>query len=145
MTTTWAIGDVQGCYDDLQRLLERIGFADSDSLWFAGDLVNRGGQSLLTLEFIRSLGERAQCVLGNHDLHLLAAAHGTRPAHKSDTFGDVLASPQREELLEWLRHLPLIVQRDQHVMVHAGIYPGWSIEQAHAHAEELHSVLQGSD
>ncbi|MEM7292313.1 MAG: metallophosphoesterase, partial [Pseudomonadota bacterium] len=119
---TWVIGDVQGCYDDLQRLLDKVQFSDSDRLWFAGDLVNRGTQSLATLEFVKYLADRAVCVLGNHDLHLLAAANGARPAGKSDTFGDVLNSPHREELLEWLRLQPLIVSKDQHTMVHAGIY-----------------------
>ena len=93
---------------DLQRLLDTIGYCDTDVLWFAGDLVNRGAQSLRTLEFVAGLGDRARCVLGNHDLHLLAAACGSRPAHKSDTFYDVLEAPNRDELLDWLRHQPLI-------------------------------------
>ena len=142
---TFAIGDVQGCYDDLMRLLEAIGYSDSDCLWFAGDLVNRGSQSLATLEFVIGLGDRARCVLGNHDLHLLAAAFGVRPAHRSDTFDDVLASPKRDEFLTWLRQLPLIVRDGERLMVHAGIYPGWTVERAEMLAEEIHQILRGDD
>ena len=143
--TTYAIGDVQGCYDELQRLLEHIGFSDDDVLWFAGDLVNRGPKSLQTVEFVRALGPRAICVLGNHDLHLLAAAHNARPPGKSDTFKDILQSANRDELLDWLRRCPLM-HRDAHrVLVHAGIYPGWNIDVAEARAREVESVLREDD
>ncbi|MEM7210231.1 MAG: symmetrical bis(5'-nucleosyl)-tetraphosphatase [Pseudomonadota bacterium] len=143
--STYAIGDVQGCYDDLQRLLEKIQFSDDDTLWFAGDLINRGPQSLQSLEFVYALGERAVCVLGNHDLHLLAAALGARAPHKSDTFDDILNAPNRDELLDWLRMQPLIHVEHSAVMVHAGIYPGWTLTQAQALAEEFHTVLRDHD
>ncbi len=144
--STYAIGDVQGCYDDLMQLLEKLDYSVADdTLWFVGDLVNRGSQSLRTLEFIHSLGDRAVCVLGNHDLHLLAAASGARSPHKFDTFNDVLESGRRDELLHWLRQLPLIHHNAalDCVMVHAGIYPGWSLQQAKDRAGEVHSVLRG--
>jgi len=142
--STYAIGDVQGCYDDLQRLLDKIRFADSDTLWFAGDLINRGSQSLLTLEFVHALGKRAVCVLGNHDLHLLAVTFTARAPHISDTdtFHDILRAPHREELLHWLRWQPLIHAENDVVMVHAGIYPEWSLAQALSLAEESHAVLR---
>ena len=146
MNSTYAIGDLQGCYDDLMRLLDKLDYSsERDKLWFAGDLVNRGGQSLKTLQFIHSLGTRALCVLGNHDLHLLAVAQGVRALNQSDTFVDVLASSQREELLDWLRRQPLI-HHDPELncaMVHAGIYPGWSLPDACGYAEEVHRYLRG--
>ena len=129
----YAIGDVQGCYAELRALLDRIAFRpDADRLWFAGDLVNRGPQSLEVLRFVRSLGEGAVTVLGNHDLHLLAAAEGVRRPNPGDTFGDVLAAPDRPELLEWLRSQPLM-HRDPGrnvAMVHAGLAPQWDIATA---------------
>jgi bis(5'-nucleosyl)-tetraphosphatase (symmetrical) len=146
--STYAIGDVQGCYDDLMRLLEKLDYsAASDTLWFAGDLVNRGSQSLQTLKFVYSLGNRAVCVLGNHDLHLLAAAVGARAPHNSDTFHDVLESSRCDELLQWLRQQPLIHHDTalDYVMVHAGIYPGWSLQAAKDRAGEVHRVLRGDN
>ena len=145
---TYAIGDVQGCYDDLMRLLDKISYSrERDILWFAGDLVNRGPKSLQTLQFIRDLGDRAISVLGNHDLHLLAAAYGVRAPHKNDTFGDILSSPVRDELLEWLRHQPLIHHDEQlnFAMVHAGIYPAWSISDAKTYAVEVQHVLRSEN
>src|SRR6478735_6658562 len=101
---TYAIGDVQGCFDELQALLGKAGFdAGKDRLWFVGDLVNRGPKSLEVLRFVKSLGDRAVTVLGNHDLHLVTQHEGFERARKDDTFGDVLAAPDRGELVDWLR------------------------------------------
>jgi bis(5'-nucleosyl)-tetraphosphatase (symmetrical) len=142
----FAIGDVQGCYDDLMRLLERVAFdPDEDRLWFAGDLVNRGPASLAVLRFVKDLGERAVSVLGNHDLHLLAVAAGTASLRKSDTLDEVLAAPDRDALLHWLRHRPLLHHDAAlgYTLVHAGLPPQWDFEQAQACARELETALQG--
>src|SRR5574337_352283 len=105
----FAVGDIQGCYDELQQLLTRIKFNPAeDRLWFTGDLVNRGPKSLDALRFVRNLGERAVCVLGNHDLHLLAVAAGVGPPRSADTLDTVLSAPDRDELLDWLRHRPIL-------------------------------------
>jgi len=109
----YAIGDVQGCYDELQQLLEQIHFdPQQDRLWFAGDLVNRGPKSLETLRFIRQLGDRAICVLGNHDLHLIAAAHGHPIDSDDHTLDAILCAPDRDELIDWLRRQPLLHHDD---------------------------------
>jgi bis(5'-nucleosyl)-tetraphosphatase (symmetrical) len=127
---TYAIGDVQGCYDELQRLLKKIRFDPAaDRLWFTGDLVNRGPQSLSVLRFVRGLGARAIVVLGNHDLHLVAARLGGRHRPR-DTFDDVLAAPDCDALLAWLRGRPLIHAEGDHVLVHAGLPPQWSVAEA---------------
>jgi bis(5'-nucleosyl)-tetraphosphatase (symmetrical) len=130
--STYVIGDVQGCFDELQRLLEKIRFDPAgDTLWFTGDLVNRGPKSLEVLRFVRGLGERAVTVLGNHDLHLVAARLGGRQRAR-DTFEDVLQAGDCDELLAWLRGLPLLhVERD-HALVHAGLPPQWSLGDAQA-------------
>lgn len=143
---TFAVGDIQGCYDDLQRLLERIGFDPTeDVLWFTGDLVNRGPRSLETLRFVKGLGERAVCVLGNHDLHLLAVAASTAKLRKNDTLDAVLAARDGEELLSWLRHRPLIHHDEGlgYTLIHAGLPPQWDLAQAEACARELEAVLRG--
>ena len=129
--STYAIGDVQGCHQPLLRLLESLRFDPaSDRLWFAGDLVNRGPESLQVLRFVRGLGERAVTVLGNHDLHLLAVSEGVRKALRKDSLGAILEAPDRDDLLGWLRRQPLAYRDDAfaHVMVHAGIPPQWSVE-----------------
>jgi len=140
----YAIGDIQGCYDDLQRLLDKINFrVDKDKLWFAGDLVNRGPDSLKTLRFIKSLGDRAITVLGNHDLTLLAIAEGfTKP--KQHTLDKILKAPDRDELLFWLRHQKLLhhCEKRGYTMVHAGIYHQWDLQQAKQRAQEVESILQ---
>lgn len=144
---TYAIGDIQGCHDDLMRLLERIGFDLSrDQLWFAGDLVNRGPASLSVLRFVKDLGGRAVSVLGNHDLHLLAVAAGTAKLRKSDTLDEILAAPDRDELLHWLRHRPLVHHDASlgYTLVHAGLPPQWDLRQAEACARELETALQGA-
>jgi bis(5'-nucleosyl)-tetraphosphatase (symmetrical) len=142
--TTYAIGDLQGCHQRLMALLERIQAASSDAqLIFVGDLINRGPQSLATLRQVRALGERAKVVLGNHDLHLLAVAHGIRRPHRSDTLDDILNAPDRDELLDWLRQQPLAYFDDGHLMVHAGVLPQWTAEQTLSYAQEVESILRG--
>ncbi len=141
--STYAVGDIQGCFGPFRALLEACGFDPrQDRLWLVGDLVNRGPQSLDVLRFVRGLGERATTVLGNHDLHLLAVAEGLSPPHPSDTFGDVLAAPDREELLHWLRHRPLLHREAEYAMVHAGLLPQWSVAEAAALAEEVEAALR---
>ncbi|MBS0309591.1 MAG: symmetrical bis(5'-nucleosyl)-tetraphosphatase [Proteobacteria bacterium] len=144
--TTYAIGDVQGCHASLMALLERIHAETPDPrLIFVGDLVNRGPQSLETLRTIRSLGDKAIALLGNHDLHLLAVANGIRRAHESDTLDDILQSPDRDEWLDWLRQRPLAHVEDGYLMVHAGVLPQWSTQQTLALAHEVEAVLRGPD
>lgn len=143
---TYAIGDVQGCYDALRRLLDIVQFeAQRDALWLVGDLVNRGPQSLQTLRFIQQLGDSAVCVLGNHDLHLLVAAAGHARIHPSDTFQDILGAPDRDELLHWLRQQKLMHIGNGYAMVHAGLLPQWSIAQAAGLAREVESALKHKD
>ncbi len=143
----YAIGDLQGCLDPLKRLLDRIAFDPThDRLWFCGDLVNRGPASLATLRFVHSLGDTATIVLGNHDLHLLATAWAdSRPRKKRDTLDEILAAPDRDELLEWLRRRPLLHHDPAlgFTMVHAGLPPQWSLDEARAAAAELEAVLAG--
>jgi len=143
----YAIGDVQGCYDQLRHLLDKIEFdQEKDKLWFAGDLVNRGPDSLKVLRFVKGLGKRAKCVLGNHDLHLLAMSESI-DKHKdpNHTLDQVLNAPDRDEILHWLRHLPLMHHSKKRniSMVHAGLPPQWDIPTAMSCAKELESVLQG--
>lgn len=144
----YAIGDVQGCFEQLQILLAKINFQpQQDTLWFVGDIVNRGPDSLRTLRFIRSLGNHAITVLGNHDLHLLAVANGRGIAHKKDTLQDILNTPDRDELLDWLSQRPLMHYNKQLdvCMVHAGIHPEWTIAQALDYAGEVEAVLQSNN
>lgn len=141
----FAIGDIQGCWIELQRLLNKINFdPEEDTLWFTGDLVNRGPGSLETVRFVKKLGDSAITVLGNHELHLLAIAHGKFKARKNDTFDALLKAHDRDELIEWLRHRPLM-HRDKelgYAMVHAGLPPQWSIKEASRRAKEIETVLQ---
>jgi bis(5'-nucleosyl)-tetraphosphatase (symmetrical) len=142
----FAIGDIQGCYDELRLLLNKINFnSDRDRLWFTGDLVNRGPKSLETLRFIHALAENAFVVLGNHDLHLLATAYDHERPGKKDTLDDILKAPDREQLLNWLRHQPLIhVDNDiGMVMLHAGLHPDWDIKTAISLSREVEKTLQG--
>ena len=144
---TYAIGDIQGCFDELVALLDRIDFDSSrDQLWFTGDLVNRGPRSLAVIEFVRELGDGAIVVLGNHDLHLLACGYveDVSPKRK-DTFHDVLDSPRRDELLTWIRRQRLIYRDPAlgYTMVHAGIPPQWTLAEAEKYAVEVESVLHG--
>ena len=143
---TYAIGDVQGCFEPLQRLLETLRFDPAaDRLWFAGDLVNRGPDSLAVLRFVHGLGERAVTVLGNHDLHLLAVADGVRKPTRKDSLNAILEAPDREPLLAWLRACPLVHREPgyPHLMVHAGIPPQWDVDQAVALAQEVERTLRG--
>lgn len=143
---TYVIGDVQGCHATLMRLVQRLRFdPESDRLWFVGDLVNRGPQSLQVLRWVRDLGETATVVLGNHDLHLLALADGLRQAHPQDTLQQVLDAPDRDELIHWLRHRPLLHRRPPYLMVHAGLLPCWTEELAAQAAQAVESALQGSE
>src|SRR5262252_3184451 len=131
---TYAIGDVQGCYAELRKLLKRIRFDRSrDRLWFVGDLVNRGPQSLEVLRYVRSLGKAAVVVLGNHDLHLLAAALGGKDRLRpEDTLKKILRARDREELLDWLRRRPLLHhdRRLGYTMIHAALPPQWNLRRA---------------
>ncbi len=137
------MGDVQGCLDSLQSLLRRL--PPSARLVFVGDMVNRGPQSLLSLRLVRSLRDRAEALLGNHDLHLLAVAAGIRPQHGDDTLGEILAAPDRDELLDWLRARPLALVRDGALFVHAGVLPQWNAAQVLALAAEVETGLRSGD
>src|SRR5688572_24693516 len=124
---TFAIGDVQGCFDELQQLLAQVNFRkQGDRLWFVGDLVNRGPKSLEVLRFVKQLGNRAIAVLGNHDLHLVTQHEGFERPRKDDTFGDVLSAPDASELVDWLRARPMMHAEGEYAMVHAGLLPRWS-------------------
>ena len=143
---TYVIGDIQGCFDALTCLLEQAAFdPERDYLWVAGDMVNRGPDSLATLRYLKQLGDHAVVVLGNHDLHLLAIACGAKRAGKKDTLEAVLAAPDRDELLTWLRFQPLLHVSKQHqaVLVHAGLPPTWTLSQAQLLAAEVEAVLRG--
>lgn len=141
--TTYAIGDVQGCYEALRRLLDRLCYDPAhDQLWFAGDLVNRGPGSLSTLRFVKSLGPSALTVLGNHDLHLLARAHGGR-AGKQDTLDEVLSAPDCDALLDWLRQQPLMHEANGWTLLHAGLPPQWTLADARRAARSLEKTLRG--
>jgi bis(5'-nucleosyl)-tetraphosphatase (symmetrical) len=142
----YAIGDVQGCYTELQQLLEKIPFdATKDQLWFVGDLVNRGAHSLEVLRLVKSFGDRAITVLGNHDLHLLAVAAGHAKLHRSDTLDEILAAPDRDELLHWLRQRPLLHCDGNYVLVHAGLLPQWTVAQAVDCAHEVENALRSEN
>jgi bis(5'-nucleosyl)-tetraphosphatase (symmetrical) len=143
--STYAIGDLQGCYAELQDLLDKINFdATNDRLWFVGDLVNRGPESLKCLRFVKSLGVSAKTVLGNHDLHLLAIANKVRKPHRKDTLDDILNAEDSNELLGWVRNLPLLVHDTtlNFTMVHAGLPPQWTLEQAKELAQETESLFK---
>jgi bis(5'-nucleosyl)-tetraphosphatase (symmetrical) len=142
--TTYAIGDLQGCYDELQRLLEKLAFEPvRDRLWFTGDLVNRGPKSVECLRFVKGLGDGAVTVLGNHDLHLLAVAMNPKERRKRDTLDEVLRAPDAEELLAWLRARPLAHHDERFgLLIHAGLLPQWDLAQALALAREAERVLR---
>lgn len=143
---TYAIGDVQGCFDPLQALLDIVSFNPAhDRLWFVGDLVNRGPQSLAVLRYIKSLGEAATVVLGNHDLHLILQAEGFGRTNKEDTLDEILTAPDREALLAWLRAQPLFHQEGTWAMVHAGLLPAWTVAQAKALSDEVSAALTASN
>ncbi|MDR1995744.1 symmetrical bis(5'-nucleosyl)-tetraphosphatase [Azonexus sp.] len=142
---TYAIGDIQGCYDALRHLLDQCAFDPAiDRLWLVGDLVNRGPKSLETLRLVRSLGDAALTVLGNHDLYLLMVAEGgAKFRAKDDTLQPVLDAPDADELLDWLRHQPLCHTEDGYCLVHAGLLPQWTAARARELAREVEAMLQG--
>lgn len=143
--STYAIGDLQGCYAELQDLLDKINFdLSNDCLWFVGDLINRGPQSLECLQFVKSLGNSAKTVLGNHDLHLLAIANKVRKPHRKDTLDEILNAEDADKLLNWVRNLPLLVNDSDlnFTMVHAGLPPQWSLTQAIELAQETDTLLR---
>lgn len=146
---TYFIGDLQGCQEQTRTLLKCIHTAADGHyrLLFAGDLINRGPASLATLRHVHALAQQglADTVLGNHDLHLLAVVNGIRPAHASDTLDEILTAPDRDELVAWLRSRPLVLQQDGHLLVHAGLLPQWSAQQAQALSDEVSSMLAGPD
>jgi bis(5'-nucleosyl)-tetraphosphatase (symmetrical) len=140
----YLIGDLQGCDAPLARLLAKIAFSPSrDTLWLLGDLVNRGPASAAVLRRLMAYGDAAQCLLGNHDLSLLAVAYGHRPPHRNDTMDDILQSPRREAMLDWLRHRAMALQAHGILMVHGGVLPQWTAAQAMALAGEVEAVLRG--
>ncbi|GLT17769.1 bis(5'-nucleosyl)-tetraphosphatase, symmetrical [Vibrio zhanjiangensis] len=142
--SNYIIGDIQGCFDELELLLEKAKFSTSnDVLWVVGDLVARGPKSLKTLRFIKSLGKSARVVLGNHDLHLLSVSLGLFPAKKKDKTSAILKASDRDELLTWLRHQPLLAEHDEFVICHAGISPQWTLSTARKCAEEVEAILRG--
>lgn len=145
---TYAIGDVQGCDQELGELLALLELDwQRDRLWFVGDLVNRGHASLAVLRRVRALGDRAITVLGNHDLHLLAVATAGEELREHDTLDEVLSAPDRDELLDWLRHRPLLHHDSElgWTMVHAGVAPEWDLDTAVTCARELEAVLEDRD
>lgn len=143
---TYAVGDVQGCLQPLHCLLDTVKFDPAtDVLWSVGDIVNRGPACLDTLRYFYSIRESLVMVLGNHDLHLLAVACGARRASPSDTLDAILDAPDRQELIEWLIHRPLLYQEHGYTLVHAGIPPQWSVKKAARRAREVEAVLQGPE
>ncbi len=145
---TYAIGDVQGCYDELRRLLDAVGFDPShDRLWFAGDMVNRGPKSLAVLRFVKGLGGAAVSVLGNHDLHLLALSQGNRKHYRHGSLDEILTAPDHDELIDWIRHRPLLYRdpRLGFTLVHAGLPPQWDVATARMRAAEVETALRGAD
>lgn len=139
----YAIGDLQGCFDELKTLLAAIGFNHgTDTLWLTGDLVNRGPKSWECLQFVRKHPDSVQTVLGNHDLHLLAIAYGHGKLKKNDTLAPVLTHNKFSKVCDWLRTQPLLIQQKQHILVHAGILPQWTIPQATEYADEIQTALR---
>lgn len=148
----YAIGDLQGCLDSLHELLRAFDFKPGqDTLWFVGDLVNRGPKSLASLRTLKSMGDSVRCVLGNHDLHLLALYAGCGRKHKSDTIAEIVQAPDATELIDWLRAQPLVLElphqqeEKRRLMVHAGLLPEWSFDQALTYSDEVQRVLTEPD
>ena len=142
---TYAIGDLQGCFSPLEKLLDKIQFNPKhDVLWFTGDLVNRGPQSVDALRFVKNLGKSQRIVLGNHDLHLLAVAHNAHPGWEEDTLKSILQAPDREELIDWLQHQPLLYHDEKlgFTMIHAGLASSWDLATVKALAKEVEQTIQ---
>lgn len=143
---TYAIGDVQGCFDSLQALLRRIDFDPArDRVVFVGDLVNRGPKNVEVLRWAMAQGSRVDAVLGNHDTHLIGRHIGATGPKRRDTLDDVLSAPDRDALIGWLRKRPLAIRESQHLIVHAGLLPGWTTETAVARSAEVEAVLRGDE
>ncbi|MCL2644666.1 MAG: symmetrical bis(5'-nucleosyl)-tetraphosphatase [Betaproteobacteria bacterium] len=143
---TYAIGDIQGCYSALRRLLDLCAFDPAeDRLWLVGDLVNRGPESLQALRFVAGLGDAATVVLGNHDLYLLMLHAGLEPRNTNEKLNDILVAPDCDELLHWLARRPLLHVEGQYVLVHAGLLPQWTVPKAQALAEEVQAALAGEN
>ena len=138
---TYAIGDIQGCLREFDCLLEKINFSADDELWLAGDLINRGPQSLQLLRRVKALSSQCQIVLGNHDLHFLAILFGGHKASGKDTFEELLQAPDVYEIGHWLREQKLVHHDQDHILVHAGIPGFWASTQAFAYAEEVEAVI----
>jgi len=147
--STYAIGDIHGCYKELQEMLKLIKFnPEKDILWSAGDIINRGPNSLEVLRFFKNLGERTVVVLGNHEFHLLAMANGrTEFSRPKDTLETILKAPDLPELIEWLRFRPLLHYDEQFdsTLIHAGLAPQWNFQQARYYAREVETVLRGKN
>jgi len=146
--STYAIGDVQGCFEQLRALISQLKFDRShDCVWFTGDLVNRGPQSAEVVRFVKSLGDAAITVLGNHDLHLLAVAYGHQSEKKDDSLQSILQAPDRDELLDWIRTRPLLHYDADRLLtlIHAGLAPQWTLQQAIACAREVESELRSDN
>jgi bis(5'-nucleosyl)-tetraphosphatase (symmetrical) len=144
--SVYAIGDVQGCHAELCQLLDLVGFSPrSDRLWLVGDLVNRGPESLAVLREVKSLGDAAVTVLGNHDFHLLTVAAGHNRMHRQDTIAPVLAAPDRDELLDWLKRRPLVVVEEDRLLVHAGLLPHWTPTAARMLSREVEAMLASAE
>ncbi len=142
----YAIGDIQGCYNELRRLLDAVRFNPAeDKLWLVGDLVNRGPHSLETLRFVKGLGEAAVSVLGNHDLHLIATVVSLGKTGKKDTLGPILRATDCDELVDWLRRQHLFYHDDHYCMVHAGLPPQWNFEMTLSMAGEVEQAIAGDD
>lgn len=142
----YLVGDLQGCCDAFEQLLAVLQFSPSrDRLWVLGDLVNRGPQSLATLRRLKALGNAATCLLGNHDLHLLAVAEGVRPEHRTDTLREILDDPERDAWIAWVRERPLAAEAHGWLLVHAGVVPQWTREQVLSLAREVEAMLRGPD
>jgi bis(5'-nucleosyl)-tetraphosphatase (symmetrical) len=138
----YAIGDIQGCHAEFCQLLDLIGFSPRDDrLWIVGDIVNRGPESLAALREVKALGDAAVTVLGNHDFHLLTVAAGHTKPHRQDTLAPILAAPDRDELLDWLRHRPLVVREGERLLVHAGLLPQWTPATALMLSREVEAML----
>ena len=145
---TYAIGDIQGCYQTFRKLITKIDFDPShDKLWIAGDMINRGPDSLSTMQYIMENQQHIQCVLGNHDLHFLAVANGCQQIHPKDTFSDILNSNMKEDIMDWFSHQPLAYFDPQQntLMTHAGLPNNWSAKNAVAYSKEVSEYLLSSD
>lgn len=144
--TIYAVGDLQGCLQPLLCLLDQVQFdPQNDQLWAAGDIVNRGPESLETLRYVKGLGRAFKMVLGNHDLHLLATARTIKRLNPKDTLQEILSAPDRDELLTWLQQQPLLLYEHDYVMVHAGIPPQWNLKTALSKAKQVEKVLHSDN